>query len=45
MNLSPKQKQPLDIENQLGVAKGKGGTGEMDREFGISRCKAASQDE
>ena len=38
MNLSTKQKQ-TDIENRLVVAKGKGGRGGNDWEFGISRCK------
>ena len=28
-----------DLENRLVVAKGKGGVGGMDWEFGISRCK------
>ena len=28
-----------DIENRLVIAKGKGGGGGMDQEFGISRCK------
>ena len=28
-----------NIENRLVVAKGEGGGGEMDWEFGISRCK------
>ena len=40
MNLSTKQKETLtDIENRLVGAKGKGGGGGKDWEFGISRYK------
>ena len=39
MNLSMKQKQTLDIENRLVVAKGKGVGGVREWEAGVSRCK------
>ena len=39
MNLSTKQKQTTDIENRLVVAKGRGGGGGLDWEFGVSRYK------
>ena len=39
MNLSTKQSRLTDIENRLVVAKGEGGGGRMEWEFGISRCK------
>ena len=28
-----------DIQNRLVIAKGMGGGGKMEREFGVSRCK------
>ena len=39
MNLSTKQKETHSIENRLVVAKGEGGGGGKDWEFGVSRCK------
>ena len=38
MNVSTKQKQ-TDVDNRLVVAKGDGGGGGMEWEFGICRCK------
>ena len=39
MNRCTKQNRLTDIENRLVVAKGEGVRGEMNWEFGISRCK------
>ena len=36
---STKQKQIMDMENTLVVARRKRGENGMDREFGVSRCK------
>ena len=39
MNLSMKQKQTYRHKEQIVVAKGEEAPGEMDWEFGVSRCK------
>ena len=39
INLSKKQKQIVDIENRLVVAKGEEGGGGVDGELGVGRCK------
>ena len=39
MNLSTKQKRPMDIERRLVVSQGERGGSGVDGEFGIGRCK------
>ena len=39
MNLSVKQKQNMDMQNNLVVAKGAGSEGGMEWAVGISRCE------